>query len=174
MRGFHCSFAGRVWAISLSADGFQGILVESHYHKENINLSYPQLFWWHLGPSYSFVKGDMADRPRIELRLPVKVGRISNPLGYHYPTGPKQTGIYNLKSLPSPRRPIFIYIPLLVISNVRRRRRAGLMAIRAVSGGSGRIRTHGSVTSQMISSQRRYAHFGTLPLFIRKSFYSFM
>ena len=30
----------------------------------------------------------LADRPRFELRLPVKVGRISNPLGYHYPTGP--------------------------------------------------------------------------------------
>ena len=30
----------------------------------------------------------MAERPRIELRLPVKVGRISNPLGYHYPTAP--------------------------------------------------------------------------------------
>ena len=27
-------------------------------------------------------------------------------------------GIYNLKSLPSPQRPIFIYIPLLVETNV--------------------------------------------------------
>ena len=25
----------------VSSAGFQGILVESHYHKENINLSYP-------------------------------------------------------------------------------------------------------------------------------------
>ena len=115
----------------------------------------------------------LAARPRFERRLPVKVGRISNPMGYPYPTAPYERD-YNLKSLPGSRRPIFICIPLLVISNVRRRRRAGLMAIRAVYGGSGRIRTHGSVTSQMISSQRRYAHFGTLPLFIRKSFYSFM
>lgn len=30
-------------------------------------------------------------------------------------------------------------------------------------GGSGRIRTHEAVTPQMISSQRRYVHFGTLP-----------
>ena len=72
----------------------------------------------------------LAARPRIELRLDLRLGGISNPLGYHYPTAPYERD-YNLKSLPGPRRPIFIYIPLLVISNVRRRRRAGLMAIRA-------------------------------------------
>ena len=36
----------------------------------------------------------LAERPRIELRLPVKVGRISNPLGYHYPTAPYYTASY--------------------------------------------------------------------------------
>ena len=30
----------------------------------------------------------LAERPIIELRLPVRVGGISNPLGYHYPTAP--------------------------------------------------------------------------------------
>lgn len=79
--------------------GFQGILVESHNHKENINLSYP-----------------MADRPRIELRLDFTLGRISNPLGYHYPTGPSEVG-FSLKSLPSPPWPIFIYIPLLMCNS---------------------------------------------------------
>ena len=31
---------------------------------------------------------NVAARPRIELRLDFRLGGISNPLGYHYPTAP--------------------------------------------------------------------------------------
>ena len=102
--------------------GFQGILAEPHNHKEVISLSHP-----------------MADRPRIELRLPVKVGRISNPLGYHYPTGPYIDR--TMKSLPRCPGPILFEIAPRTFSLSVRRRRAGLMAIRAIYGDGLRCRS---------------------------------
>ena len=39
----------------------------------------------------NLTQGGLAERPRVELRLGVNLGRISNPLGYRYPTAPYKT-----------------------------------------------------------------------------------
>ena len=72
----------------------------------------------------------MADRPRIELRLGVTLGRISNPLGYHYPTGPYKCGFIPEESTRTAVAHIHLYTAPRR-NKCLRRRRAGLMAIRA-------------------------------------------
>lgn len=165
MRGFHCSFAGRVWAISLSADGFQGILVESHYHKENINLSYPNLLResrivitaWSITEGFQFqCNSYMQDIVRNSTTC------MTHLLSRHYPA-PKDAGGRGW------------------IRTIGARRHGSLagswikpsLPHDHMATGVG-FEPTGVVSSQKLSRLRRYDHFGTLPLFIRKPFYCFM
>ena len=104
----------------------------------------------------------MAERSEHDSHTSMGTSRLAGGASTLLIYTPNRTGLQPEESTRSPEAHIYLYTAPRR-SKCLRRRRAGLMAIRAVYGGSGRIRTHGSVTSQMISSQRRYAHFGTLP-----------